>query len=454
MTRPGAVVATAVLAGLGLAPATQALEVGMFARIPAPGTPEGLTVSPDGQRVYVSTYHPITGGTGAVPQVRAYRADGTLDDVIELTGIQRDGREGAGGMATDADGRLYVSAGPPIRIVRLDLSTKRQEDYTAPFPDLPRCGAEVTRSCSPARDDAGPLPASPVFGPDGELYVSDLQQAVIWRVPPGGGQPEVWFADGRFTSPFGIGKLALTADRRALLFGEVLHVDPASGVSGAGALWRVPIVGGQPGEPVRTYEAPAGTLVNGVAPAADGATWVSLANLENGVARIDAAGQRTAQAPADGLANSAQEVPFDDASTLAFLGDDLLVANSAYGTGDSAHWAVLRVRGAGPGVAPVRPLGTLPAPAAAPPATGEKPPRLRVAVAPRRVRAGVRTTLTVRARLGAAPASGTALAGGRRARLRGGRAVLRLRFTAAGRRRVCVRVPGGRRACAALEVRR
>jgi sugar lactone lactonase YvrE len=43
------------------------------------------------------------------------------------------------------------------------------------------------------------MPTFEVFGPDGSLYVSDASAPVIWRVPPGGGQAEIWFADPRLS---------------------------------------------------------------------------------------------------------------------------------------------------------------------------------------------------------------------------------------------------------------
>ena len=41
------------------------------------------------------------------------------------------------------------------------------------------------------------MPDYAAWGPDGSLYVTDYQQAVIWRIPPGGGRPVIWLADRR-----------------------------------------------------------------------------------------------------------------------------------------------------------------------------------------------------------------------------------------------------------------
>ena len=47
-----------------------------------------------------------------------------------------------------------------------------------------------------------PFPALPndiAFDEDGTAYVTDSLQATVWRVPAGGGTPQVWYQDARFT---------------------------------------------------------------------------------------------------------------------------------------------------------------------------------------------------------------------------------------------------------------
>ena len=41
------------------------------------------------------------------------------------------------------------------------------------------------------------------FDKNGYLYVTDSFQATIWRVPPGGGAPQVWFQNAAIDGPFG-----------------------------------------------------------------------------------------------------------------------------------------------------------------------------------------------------------------------------------------------------------
>ena len=38
------------------------------------------------------------------------------------------------------------------------------------------------------------------WGPDGSLYVTDYGQAVVWRVPPGGGEAGVWLRTAASTA--------------------------------------------------------------------------------------------------------------------------------------------------------------------------------------------------------------------------------------------------------------
>ena len=59
------------------------------------------------------------------------------------------------------------------------------------------------------------------WGPGGELYVTDFQQGVVWRVPPGGGEARVWLADRRLDGQmFGTTGIALAADRRTLMVAQ------------------------------------------------------------------------------------------------------------------------------------------------------------------------------------------------------------------------------------------
>jgi len=90
---------------------------------------------------------------------------------------------------TRAGGCCFWTA--PAAGSRLDPSTGVQTRY-ARVPDLPLCSADPPGApCSPALMDQPPMPDYAVGGPDGSLYVTDYQHAVIWRIPPGGGTPQL-----------------------------------------------------------------------------------------------------------------------------------------------------------------------------------------------------------------------------------------------------------------------
>ena len=60
----------------------------------------------------------------------------------------------------------------------------------ARFRDVPSCGMAMRQSdCSATTGDLASFPNFAVFAPDGTMYVTDIQQALIWRVPRGGGRP-------------------------------------------------------------------------------------------------------------------------------------------------------------------------------------------------------------------------------------------------------------------------
>jgi hypothetical protein len=117
---------------------------------------------------------------------------------------------------------------------------------------------------------------------------------------------------------------------------------------------------------------------------------------------ISPTGQTLARTPATPVDNSNQPVPFDSPLGMAFQGDRLLIANSAFLTGSSASWAVLSLAVGERGVPQQHPsLGQ-----------GSEP-ALRLSVRPRTVRVGRRTRLVFTV---TAPAQGASGAGKTRGR--------------------------------------
>ena len=165
--------------------------------------------------------------------------------------------------ANDAAGRLLLLDKTSGRIIRLDPQTGQQTLYSQ-VPDLPTCSAAAAGTpCSPALLDLAPMPDYAAWGPDGSLYVTDYQQAVIWRIPPGGGSARIWLADRRLDGgPFGTACITLMPDHHTLLFDQASNgglgslntvlnsLNPTTGVvdPATGKLYEISILpNGQPG---------------------------------------------------------------------------------------------------------------------------------------------------------------------------------------------------------------
>lgn len=362
--------AVALLLSAGAIPAGLAedREIGdttVFARVGDPGSPEGIYV--DGDRVFVGTHTPVFGNSEQGPShVFVYdKTTGEKIGDIEIDGQRTNETHGLLGMAMDGAGRLYVVDRNPPRIVRLTLTVDAsgtveavdQETY-ATFPDLPACppgqgpGPEVT--CSPNTLDLAPFPDYLAFAPDGDAYVTDLEQAVIYRVPaggiPGGHDAEVWFADARLDSLFGANGIALGPDGSTLYFAMTGHFLPATTSGGSlaaptqGAIYTLRLQDASPAPQAlsafHVYAQPAAGP-DGIAFGESGNLYVALAGAsEIGVLGPD--GTETARFPTP-VDNQLQEVPYDLPASIAFDDEDetILVTNQAFFTGNEDHWAVL-----------------------------------------------------------------------------------------------------------------
>src|SRR5207302_6016024 len=124
---------------------------------------------------------------------------------------------------SDPQGRLVLLDKSPARALLLDTRTGRQTTY-ATFADTPNGGT--------------PMPDYAAWGPDGSLYVTDYQQDVLWRIPPGGGPAQVWLADRRLDGgPFGTACIQLMPDHRTLLFDQASNGGLGGGNPTTGKLY-------------------------------------------------------------------------------------------------------------------------------------------------------------------------------------------------------------------------
>jgi sugar lactone lactonase YvrE len=240
----------------------------------------------------------------------------------------------------------------------LNPRTARFRTY-ARIPDLPTCGPTATTGCSPNAVDLPAIPNYAAWGTDGSLYVSDYGQAVIWRVPPGGGRPRAWFRDARLDgSEFGTAGLVLAPSHRALLLTQQSSVPPGEVNGTTGKLYRLPIrADGRPGRLRTLWESRPGDLPDGFGLARSGRIYVALAGLANQLVVLDRHGrelERFPQVPAAG--DNGSPVPFDTPSSATFLGSRVLVANQSF-FGQREHHAILDVEVGERGVAPYIPAG-------------------------------------------------------------------------------------------------
>jgi len=308
-----------------------------LATVPPPGFPARAYVAPN-HRIYEGTYDNPAGDS--VPsRVFEYLPDGTLLRSWTIRGQDLSQAHGVQVATSDAKGRLVLLDKAPARVILLDPRTGAQSTY-ATFADLPTCGSPP---CSPALRDETPMPDYGVWGPDGSLYVSDYQQAVIWRVPPGGGAAQVWLADHRLDGDmFGTAGIALAADHRTLLISQGSSAGLMAGNPATGRVYRVAIgADGSPGALAQLWESGPAEAPDGLAIARSGRIYVALVSpLADQLVAIGADGREIDRSPAT----------FDAPSSVAFLGNSLIVADQSYVNGDPTHMQILDVAVGEPGI--------------------------------------------------------------------------------------------------------
>ena len=335
--------ALAVLVVVAAAPVPAALararwDTQVLALVPRPGFPANAYPAPDG-RVYEGTYDNPRGDTSP-SRVLEYDADrGTLLRSWTVGGQDLSGAHGVQVATSDAAGRLVLLDKAPPRVLRLDRATGEQTTY-ATFP-------------------SGAVPNHAAWGPDGSLYVTDYENAVLWRVPPGGGAPQPWLRDARLDGgPFGTTGIALAADRRTLVVGQQSQAGLGAGNPATGRLWSVPIGDdGRPGPMRQLWESGPLDGPDGFGIARSGTIYIALLVADQ-IAVVGPDGRERERFPATPLTGeNGSAVPFDNPSSARFLGTRLMVANQSYLTADPSHQAILDVETGEPGLPELIPPG-------------------------------------------------------------------------------------------------
>lgn len=309
----------------------------ILAPVPAPGFPEGIAVWAD--KVYVAG--PATFGTaGTGPShVWAFNAaTGALARSWVTQGENLALDHANSGVAVDRIGRVYV-LNIQIGMFRI-LQDGTQEQYSTPFPNLPICSAVPGGTpCAPMPVDLPALPNDLAFDEAGNAYVTDSLQATVWRVPPGGGDPVIWFQDPRLATTFvGVNGIKVSPD------GTAVYLSVSGDLAGRAWIYHLPLVEQPSGaDLVAFHEYTNGDLPDGFAFGEAGLLYVAVATpFASGVSILDQTG-----AEVERLANGSNPIsPYDSPANIAFDGKgSMLLSNHAFVTGvtNPEQFAVLDV---------------------------------------------------------------------------------------------------------------
>lgn len=313
-------------------------DVQVLATFPTPpGFPEGIAVK--GNKVYVSGPARFgTAGTGPSTVVAYNRDTGATEATYTTQGEALAYEHANSCIAFDGQGRLYV-LNIQLGMYRIDTGSGAQESYSTPFPDLPACDGN-NAPCSPTFFDAPSLPNDVAFDEDGNAYVTDSLQATIWRVPAGGGAPQVWFQDARLgTVPNGVGAngIRLSPDRSKVFV--VVSIDP----TGSPYIYTLPLVAAPQASDLTVFKAfTPGDIPDGIAFGKSSNLYVAIATpLASGIAILNPSGAETGR-----LTNppGSPIFPYDSPANIAFDGHgSLLVTNHAFATMLPTNFTVLDV---------------------------------------------------------------------------------------------------------------
>ena len=315
----------------------------VFATIGPPGFPARAYVAPN-RRVYEGTYDNPS-GSPAPSRVFEYSPHGALLRSWAIRGQDLAGSHGVQVATSDSRGRLVLLDKNPPRVLLLNTRNGRQRTY-ARFNDLPACqAAKRGKACSPNAIDDVPTPNYAAWGPDGSLYVTDYLEAVIWRVPPGGGTPAVWLADNRLDgTEFGTTGIVLAKDRRTLFVGQQSEGGGGAGNPTTGRIYTVRIgPHHSAGKLTQLWESQPFDAPDGFALSRSGRIYVAL-TVANQIAVLSAKGRELERFPsAEGTGDNGSKIPFDNPSSAWFDGRRLMVANQSYIAGNTANQAILDV---------------------------------------------------------------------------------------------------------------
>ena len=317
-------------------------DVQVLGTVPAStGFPEGIAVK--GNKIYVSGPARFgTAGDGTPSRVFAFDIDsGALLTTYDIQGEDLNQDHANSCIAFDDDGRLYV-VNFQLGIVRLDLATGHQEVYAAPLPNLQPCSSVAPGTpCSPTFVDAPPLGNDIAFDEEGNLYETDSFQATIWRIPAGGGQPQIWFQDSRLDVPFGANGLRLSPDRTKIFFSVTADGVGQFGNFLGGKIYTLPLVAHPTAAQLQVFHEYDGDAPDGIAFGRSDKLYVALAApFNSGVSILNPDGTEATR-----LHNDQNPIfPYDSPANIAFSKHgSIVITNHAFATMIPDHFVVLDV---------------------------------------------------------------------------------------------------------------
>lgn len=310
----------------------------VLAKVQSPGFPANVVVH--GGRVYAGTYANVRGDS--LPSiVREWTRDGTLLRSWEVPGQDLRASHGVQAATFDARGRLIVLEKSTAKVLRLDLDTGRWSTYSR-LRDLPACPLGLPGDgCTPNLTDDPAVPNYATWAPGGALYVSDYGQAVIWKVPPGGGRARPWLVSKKLDGvEFGTAGLVLGPDRSSLYVMQQSSLGLGETTVAQGKLYRVPLRG--PRTLTKLWQSGVMDLPDGFGFARSGRVYVANSGSNQLVVlnRSFEEVERVPSLPVTG--DTGGEVPLDTPSNMTFAGRSVLIANQSF-LGTRANHAILDV---------------------------------------------------------------------------------------------------------------
>ncbi|MDQ3907529.1 MAG: SMP-30/gluconolactonase/LRE family protein [Acidobacteriota bacterium] len=290
----------------------------VVASVPFPGYPEGIAVH-DG---LIYTSGPAAFGVPGnfVPSL-IFAFDEQTGALVKTITVQgQPGPLNALSCLAFGDGDdLYVI--DEFRgVVKINVETGEQSVYAAPFYPVYQ---------SAFNPPAPVLINDLAFDKHGYLYVTDSFQATIWRVPPGGGAPQVWFQDPRIDGAFGPNGVRVDAKSNKLYFTQTFDA------AGAGYVYTLPLTDHPAASDLsvfHTYTPGAGP--DGIAFGRSGKLYVALAGYSQ-ISVLGADGSEAARLSGPAQNPAGGTLPWANPANIAFNNrtGSLLVTNHASLTG-------------------------------------------------------------------------------------------------------------------------